>query len=357
MDPARPEGDPVVGFLVRRHAPGAPAAAGPCPDENLLAAMSKGWLLPEEREAVIEHLPGCESCRSTLGALSGGEAPALPRAPSRGRVLRVPIPSWLARRWREARAHRTHIGIRLDFAAAALLLVVAGALVGPRLLAPSSRIPGSLAGDVEGRLVASAKELARAHPELFGDFAPLSHGERLAPLPAVRAGATSLVYPAGRILETRPTFRWAAGPGEAEREIVLRAAGGAVVYRLRARASPLEYPADAPALEPGGQYSWALSGADERAFAVATDEERAAFESAVAVVRSQAPAAIRDLLIAHLALRRGLLGEAEKAVLDYGEVAPTDPVGHETLALVLRRLGLPEPAGPGSPGRAGRDGR
>ncbi|MCI0589664.1 MAG: hypothetical protein L0323_22845 [Planctomycetes bacterium] len=226
-------------------------------------------------------------------------------------------------------------------------------MVGPRLLAPSPRVPGPLAGDVDGMLVASTKALARAHPELFGDFAPLSRGERLAPLPAVRAGAPSLVYPAGRILETRPTFRWTAGAGEAEREIVLRAAGGAVVHRLRAPASPLEYPADAPALEPGGQYSWSLSGADERAFAVETGEERGAFESAVAIIRSQAPAAIRDLLIAHLALRRGLLGEAEKAALDYGEAAPAEPVGRETLALVLRRLGHSESGDPRRPAREG----
>src|SRR5262245_66488288 len=91
MDPERPEDDPVVGFLVRRYARGTPE--GPCPDENLLAAMARGGLLREEREALVEHLAGCERCRGVVARLAKAAPAGVLRAPPREGGLRPPHPA------------------------------------------------------------------------------------------------------------------------------------------------------------------------------------------------------------------------------------------------------------------------
>jgi CHAT domain-containing protein len=382
MDPERPEEDPVVGFLVRRYVRGAPA--GPCPEEDLLAAMAGGSLLAEERERLVEHLAACERCGGVVAALSKGKAPAGLRDPARRGVLRIPIPSWAGRRG-EAGAPLRSIEIGLPVAAAALLLGVAGVFFGSRLLTrgpgvdgrpplETARIPLDPAGgpapsrpapETDGILLASAADLARSRPALFRDFAPLSREERLAPPPTIRGGASGLIYPAGRILETRPSLRWEETRDGTEREVVVRASSGAAILRTSAKGSPLEYPAGAPDLDAGGQYSWTVSGLGDQVFAVATSEERAEFESAVSAIGSQAPADVRELLLSHFALRRGYLGEAERSARRFlsasdipregpdlsRRVGPdpsvpksssSDPVGVETLRHVLRLLGSSE---------------
>ncbi len=311
MGPDRPEEDPVVGFLVRRYAPDAPV--GPCPEEDLLAAMASGGLLPEERERLVDHLSGCERCGGVVAALSKGEAPGIPRAPSRRGVLRLPVPSWAAGRRGKAGSPLRSIEIRLPVAAAAVLLALAGVFLGTRIRSGSPGVDGRPASDTDGILLASAADLALSRPDLFRDFAPLSREERLADAPSVRGTVSSLILPAGKILETRPSFRWQDRPPVAEREVVLRTPAGAVVFRARARAPLPVYPEDAPPLDPGSSYSWTVSGLGERIFAVATSEERAAWEAAVSAIEAQAPAGVRDLLVSHLALRRGFLGEAEQA--------------------------------------------
>ncbi|HKB16060.1 MAG TPA: hypothetical protein VKF62_08335, partial [Planctomycetota bacterium] len=140
---------------------------------------------------------------------------------------------------------------------------------------------------------------------------------------------------------------------------------GAIVLRGNARGSSLGFPAGAPDLEPDSQYTWTVSGLGERAFAVASLEERASFEAAVSAIGALAPVEVRDLLISHLALRRSFLGEAEKAARRYlsgSDIArerpdlgrpvgaepsvpkslSAEPVAVETLSHVLRLLGSSE---------------
>lgn len=47
----------------------------PCPDAETLAAFGDGMLSGEEREMVVNHLSGCDRCRSIVMEVSGGPRP------------------------------------------------------------------------------------------------------------------------------------------------------------------------------------------------------------------------------------------------------------------------------------------
>ncbi|HET6201279.1 MAG TPA: hypothetical protein VFI25_00605 [Planctomycetota bacterium] len=223
----------------------------------------------------------------------------------------------------------------------AALVAVAAFAFGPDLLSViRTRGAAERAGTQEG-LFAAAADLARSRPDLFGEFVPLSREERLAKGPQLRSGGLSLVYPSGKILDSRPSFRWEAASG-GEDEIVLRTARGETLWRGTGRPPLLEYPSEAPDLQPGVRYSWELSRQGRRIFATASAEERAAFEAGVKGIEAKAPAPIRPLLVAHLALRAEFFAEAERAARAFFAAEPTDAVGRETLVHVLRRMGSSE---------------
>jgi hypothetical protein len=311
VPPPHAEEDPVVEFLVKRCGPTLSAdSPETCPSDGVLMGLAGGRLLPGEKEAFEAHVTRCERCRAVVDLLMQGE--------------RAGIRKWVSRPWA---------------AAAALLLAVAGAVAISTLFRGS---PREELLETDGRLVAAARDLARVRPELFGDFAPLSRDERLAANPVLRAGDLALLYPSGNILETRPTFRWEADPNAGEEEILLRTAGGRTIWRGRGKAPSLPYPPEAPELERGARYVWEVGDAGRRVFAVASAAEGGAFEAALREIEASAPADLRRLLRAHFALRLEFYGEAEEAARAYVEARPDDPVGRETLAHVLRKLGSSE---------------
>lgn len=321
----RRNGDGPVEGLIGGAPP--PGNAGPCPEPNQLAALAQDRLLPGEREPLERHLALCAECRGA--ALLAREAGEL-RTPGRDTA-------------RAASPRRTLL------AAAAVLLTAAAALW----------LSGRGGGAPTDRALArEAERLARARPELFASFEPLVRAERLARGPAtLRAGRAPVpLHPAGRVVSRAPAFSWAPGTGERGYRVELqRLPEGATLWAAEVEAAELAYPGAADPLAEGGSYLWTVTplrpgeGAEQaaldarsRGFEVAGAAETAAFEMALAEVRARADPALRELLAAHLALRRGFLRQAEEAARAHLARAPGDPVGLETLFAVLARLDHPE---------------
>ncbi|HET6203580.1 MAG TPA: zf-HC2 domain-containing protein [Planctomycetota bacterium] len=352
-DSRRPEEDPVLAFLVGRFGPEDSGAGGePCPGENLLAGLADGALLPEERERLERHLGGCEACASVAAALGRAGLAGEGRT-ERPRALLHPGAG------RGGGAEGARRFLRPLLAAAALLIGVLGIAFGPPLLRALGR-----SADTDALLVASAQSLSRARPDLFGGFSPVPRAERVAPPPLYRGGDLLLVYPAGRIREVRPSFRWEPDGDAKDYEVVVRTEEGAVVWRARTPTPSLAYPGGERDLDAGVRYVWEVSAngpreqrSSRRDFEVASPSERARLESGVSLIREHAPERVRDLLAAHFALRRGFYGDAEEAARAYFGRRPEDPVGRETLLHVLRRLGSSEADRLGSSAEARGGGR
>jgi len=302
-----------------------------CPDENLLVAFAERRLLEAEREAVEAHLVRCEACLEMVSQIA------------RSDLNEEKVAVHAQRRFRP-----------FLLVAAALLIVVGIGLVAKTLwnsrpLAPSD------AERLEAMLQTTARDLARARPDRFSGFAPLTREERLRPEPAVvRSDGIVLIRPVKNILETRPTFGWES-PGDVEPvEIALYRIEGASRIALEplvvsGRESHVSYPSARPELE-SGKYQWGMhlegpfgrKTSSPRSFIIVPVAERKAYLAAAGDVEEKAPERIRFLLKAHLAIRRGLFAEAEKAVRRHLRTYPDDRPARETLYHVLATVGSAE---------------
>jgi hypothetical protein len=303
---------------------GRSAPPGACPDPILLAGFAEGRLLAVEREPLEVHLARCEDCRTGVAAfVLEGAAAAVPTeapAPRRGSLLRRT--AWFA----------------IPAAAAAVLLVA--------LSLQGRRATGDRPLD-DAVLVAAATDLAKARPEVFGEFRPLSREERLAmPLAPKRGGALGLRVPCGKVLEARPAFRWEPVPGVARWKVSLLTAAGKRVWTAESAEPSLAYPAAEAALEPGRRYLFEVSGEGplgperaRRTFDVASVEESAAAVAAAREIADRAPRAAAPLLEAHWLLRAGLAAAAEAPARRAHAADPSSTPARETLHLVLETLG------------------
>jgi len=311
-----PEDEALLRAAARRRGE-APRGAAGCLDEETLAGLAAGSLLEEERAAAEAHCRACAPCREVLVALVRA-VPSGEGRPRRGLVL--------------------GLSRRVVAAAAVVLALVAGGALIVRALGPRR--------ETDELLVASARDVAAAHPALFPDgLAPLGPQERTAVAPPARGGEEPvLLHPAGVILETRPTFRWEPVAGVAGHEIALHRLDRLLwSVRVVAPATHAGWPAGEPELPRGVRLRWEVRVAGargevrvSRAFRVATAEEASAWDAVRAAIDERAPRRIRSLLRAHAALRRGLWAEAERAAREFREAEPDDAVGRETLDHVLR---------------------
>jgi hypothetical protein len=305
----------------------------PCPDENLLVAFAERRLLEAEREAVEAHLVRCEACLDMVSEIAVSdlnEEKVAVHAQSRLRPFLL--------------------------VAAALLLIVGIGLVAKTLW--NSRPPApSDAERLEAMLQTTARDLARARPDRFSGFAPLTREERLRPKPAVaRSDGIVLIRPVKNILDTRPTFAWESPGGEKPVEIALYRIEGASRIGLEplvvsGRESHVPYPSARPELEPG-KYQWRIhlegpfgrATSSPRSFIIVPVGERQAWLAAADDIDENAPERIRFLLKAHLAIRRGFFAKAEKAVRRHLRTYPEDRPARETLYHVLATVGSAEAA-------------
>jgi hypothetical protein len=325
--PTAPRDDEIVRFLVRhgRSAAGA-ARDGPCPGDEALARFAEGRTLPAERDPVERHVASCPDCQGLVAALA------------------VPLEA-------EPRLRRP-LGLLRPRAAAAFL-------VGAALLGAAAWLTLRRPRPIDEVLVASARDLAGARPDLFAGFQPLDRRERTGVARRTERGAWEPrpLHPAGAILETRPEFLWEPTPGAARARVLLSQRGTPVWTAPAPGPEPAEgaeparlaYPAAEAPLEPGLAYEWEIAVEGplgpvqvSRSFSVLATGERARFEESAREIEVRAPREARALLRAHLALRRGLLAEAERAARAALAERPDDPAARETLFHVLRLLGASE---------------
>jgi hypothetical protein len=298
--------DKLIEAVMRRGPSPPGAAAGPCPSENALAALAEGALLPEERESVERHVAGCGECLDVVASLA--------------RELPTPV---------AAERPARHGAARFLPLAAAILLAAIGLMAWRALRG---------GGSTAEMLVASAQQLSSSRPDLFGDFQPLRSDE-LAQRGDVRVrGGTRLHAPAGTILETRPTFEWDTSRGAGARRVEVLDASGNVVVDAQC-GSPCSYSTALAPLQEGGRYTWRLtiegpfgSETTSLGFSVASASDRADFDAASAEIDRVVPEGVRDLLRAHLALRRDLRTEATRFAQRHVDAAPDDELGRQTLA-------------------------
>jgi len=322
--PTDPSDHDVVRFLVTHGRPEGEPRAGACPEDEALARYAEGRARPEEREALERHLASCRACQATAATLA---AALEPRALARG--------PW----WR----------LRPRAAAAALFLAVG-------VLGAGAWLALRRSGSLEPVLLASARELADARPDLFEGFRPLDHAERMAPVHRTERGAWDPrpLHPDGAIVETTPEFRWEPRVAATDARVNLLHRGAPVwTTRVPPQAGPgvvrFPYPSGEPPLAPGRAYEWEIvasgplgSVQGARSFQVLSPEDHARFQEAVREIEARAPREARALLRAHLALRRELFGEAEASARAAFREHPADPVVRETLLRALRLRSDPD---------------
>jgi hypothetical protein len=178
-------------------------------------------------------------------------------------------------------------------------------------------------------LLRVARELEARHPELFAGFRPLDDAElRAACRPRTERGASDAhcIAPRGKILEARPTFVARSDSSQLQ----LTRADGTIEWHAPLGPPDADgtrraaYPAERAELAPGRVYLWSVVDPAGLAFCTADFEiagaqESERFVAARACIEREAPAALRDVLVAHLALRFGLVAEASRAASAAGD--------------------------------------
>ena len=313
------DGDVLAGYAARRHSGGL-GAPGVCPDPGLVAGLAEGRLVEFEAEAVAGHVATCGACRTLVAELvRGGPAYGFPAPGPR------PAPSHPAIRW--------FVGL-----AAAAVIVAAVTIFAGR------------PHDTRETVMASVRDLAAARPDLFAEFEPLTSGRSAPPSPT--RGALALYAPAGTILDARPVFRWEAVPGVTNWTVTLKTAEGDELWTEEAAQPSLAFPVARKALAPGIRYICDVRGAGplgaeeaQRVFDVAGENERREFEECEHEIERLVPARVRHLVLAQLALHRGLYAVAQTEAERFARAAPGDEFGAETLAAVHRAVGEAPPEG------------
>jgi len=196
------------------------------------------------------------------------------------------------------------------------------------------------------QLEASAKAVALRHAELKTELAPLS-SEELA-----SAGATGyavcgmwLLDPVGVSTTDRPTVRWIRFAGAKTYEAQIEAEGK-TLFAGTTTDDHIAFPARLEPLVAGTRYVVRVRVADPKPpqgeafgfgeFTVLPVPHRASWRTIVGDVESNEPASIRDLVVAHWALRRSLFGEALRRADAWSTAHPGDPAARPLLEALAR---------------------
>ncbi|HLQ37500.1 MAG TPA: zf-HC2 domain-containing protein [Planctomycetota bacterium] len=307
------ERDSMLRRLVDAAARGNYSAA--CPDPNQLAGFVEGRLSAQERSTVEAHLGTCDRCAEVVAALAGEDADARPVVCS-------------SRKWQF-----------LGVVAAAALIAALGLWWW---------LPGGTPTVTIELLAQTASRLAAARPDLLADLRPLRAEELADPGSGAVRGDLAITAPAGKLLATQPDFDWPGEPSVQQWTLVVSAADANELWRVQVPAPPVTFPADKPQLSWGTSYLCAVEGESaqgmvrsSRAFAVASAAEVLAFRQACEAIKSGAAPAQGGLLQAHLAVRRGFWGEAERLLRVERAREPAERLVALTLLHVLRLTGSP----------------
>jgi hypothetical protein len=237
---------------------------------------------------------------------------------------------------------------------AGLTVVVACVGIAVALTSRSGSSPGPKLSTT-AQLEASAKAVAARHPEMKADLEPLSADELAnATTPGYAVVGLWVLDPVGISTSDRPTVRWIRFAGAKTYEVQIEADG----RKLFAEATADDHVAFPARLEPlvvGTRYVVHVRVADPKPpqgevlgfgeFTVLPVPRRAAWRTIVGDVESNEPAAIRDLLVAHWAIRRQLFGEALRRADAWSTAHPGDPAARPLLGALGRIYELgPAPA-------------
>lgn len=364
-----------------------PTRPGACPSSETLDAYVAGSLDAGPRDGVARHLATCFMCRAVAVGLAKAagkspEAAGIPArdggAPSRPAPSSAPAPSSSgttgnapsgsgpsgpvpASRPSPSGApspagggagNGRGPGLAVPKVVGIVVLIVVA--IGLYLALKSCGGGGgpSSGKDGEAVLAAVAGDLAAKSPDLFAGFAPVPRAERLAAQAMVRDGEIEVHGPTEVVLGGRPRFAWVQSGRVRNYDLVLKGADGKTAWKKRIEGFAAPFPADETPLPAGSAWTWEVSGKRStgtvrgvRTFRVASDDERTRYEAAVAAVRARPASDRPNLVVAHLALRAGLLAEAEAAAAADVRAFPRDDAGRTTLAYVRARLGI-VPDGP-----------
>lgn len=302
----------------------AGAASSPCPDENELVGWAEQRLDARRAEAVEAHLADCDACREVAFVWRETVAAKDETTPAEEQTgaLRF-VPGGRLSRW-------------VPFAVAAAILIA----IGVRIAGRETHVPTS--GD--SRLVAAARDLSRAHPDLLAGFAPVSASEREAVLDDRPRAGISIVEPVGLLLDVPSKVSWTAPPDDTEVRLVVVDAQGETLGSVSSRGKSVEMPGRAR-MEAGGRYVLEVTGDGalgsstlRRSFAVATNDARATWGKAAAAIRAEAPPELAEVLVAHAAARRGLLVEAFRVAEARAAANPDDAEASAIREYARKRL-------------------
>ncbi len=226
---------------------------------------------------------------------------------------------------------------------AVVLTTKSGSSTGPKL-------------STAAQLEAAAKAVTARHPEMKAELEPLSTEE------FARAGVGGyavvglwVLDPVGVSMTDRPTIRWIRVAGAKSYEVQVEAEGR-TIFAETATDDHVAFP---PRLEPlvvGTPYLVKVRVRDPEPaagpaygvaqFTVLPVPRRAAWRTIVGDVESNEPASVRDLLVAHWAMRRNLFGEALRRADAFSTAHPGDPAARpllETLARMYQLGAAPAP--------------
>lgn len=332
--------DPLEGWIGRGPPAGAPGA---CPDDNQLAGYAEGRLPAARRPALEAHLARCEVCRGLVAATAEGAAAD---AVGGGRQLRqelllegiregggtgeggdaastataasaAPLPSLEAARARRSR--------RWALAAAVALFALGAGLAFRAWNGDPTPAPFDVA------VAASAEDLRALDPTLLAELRPLTPAERAGGVADAARSGVRILEPAGTLLSPQAQVVWEPVPGATLYVVTISdAKTGAAIGSMKTKGT-LVATAGKALLVPGGAYLVEVVASGDlgtqkasRAFQVATPEVAREFAAAADLLERRAKPRDVAYLTASLAIRRGLLLEAEKVLARAAAQGPTE---------------------------------
>jgi hypothetical protein len=197
--------------------------------------------------------------------------------------------------------------------------------------------------DTEHEVLRAAEELVRTQPGFFFEFTPyekeeLERGEP----PEDRRGFVA-AHPRGPVLGRTPRFVWSGAPGAERFRVTLRDENGEEAWSRTASGAVLEWPAEAPPLRRESVWTWEVhpEGAPDAAakatFHVTTEQELVRWERhRDRIGRVVTDGAVRAVLTAEVALRRGHVWEAYTGIREHLAKHPKDAYGRALLDFIVR---------------------
>lgn len=184
-------------------------------------------------------------------------------------------------------------------------------------------------------LLAAYRAFAARVPDRADEIRPLTASEFTGmEAPGLTSSGLQIRGPIGRSLTDRPLLSWLAAPGADRYRVRLTALDGASSSRPivdeTTPATSIAFPMRAEALAVGMSYVLEVateggkSASGRSRFDVLPVPHRSRWKTLVGELESNEKDAVRDLLLAHAALRRGLIDEAERRLALFDAARPRD---------------------------------